>query len=72
MDNEEYRYIENQYGFTPTLLRGNIKEKVSLNSKEVSHPGEPMGFGGGRMTFGDGSATIYPLLVKHKLIRGWN
>jgi hypothetical protein len=54
MDNEEYRYIENQYGFTPKLLRGNIKEKVSLNSKEVSHPGEPMGFGGGRMTFGDG------------------
>lgn len=68
-DGNKYRYVKNQDGFPPKLYKENIKGKISLYSKEVSNPGVPNGFGGGGMTFGGGSATIYYILVKDKLIR---
>lgn len=72
-DGEKYRYINNQEGFPPILLKEKIKGKISLYSNEVYNPGHtiPNGFAGGGtgMTFGGGSATIYHILVKDKLIR---
>ncbi|MCR1025181.1 MULTISPECIES: hypothetical protein [Flavobacteriaceae] len=70
---EKYRYINNQEGFPPILLKEKLKGKISLYSNEVYNPGHtiPNGFAGGGtgMTFGGGSATIYHILVKDKLIR---
>jgi len=72
-DGEKYRYINNQEGFPPILLKEKIKGEISLYSNEVYNPGHsiPNGFAGGGtgMTFGGGSATIYHILVKNKLIR---
>ena len=70
---EKYRYINNEEGFPPILLKEKLKGKISLYSNEVYHPGHtiPNGFAGGGtgITFGGGSATIYHILVKDKLIR---